>query len=333
MHQAKVRKFGAAILYVLVFILMLSGCVGAGSSNNTGSSEQIPNKASEPASEQPEVRTIQTVMGPVKLEGTPQRIVVLSNEGAEAVLALGVKPVGAVKSWLGDPWYAHIANQMQDVTVVGDEMQPNLELIASLQPDLILGVKVRQEAVYKQLSAIAPTVFSETLSGEWQKNFQIYADALNKREQGQTILAEFNKRIEDAKAKLGDKTSAKVSVVRFLPGGARIYFKDSFSGVLLRQLGFARPKVQDKAGLAEEITKERIPEMDGDILFYFVWEDDVNTKTGEKSKLEWQKEQLWKNLNVVKNHKAFEVQDAIWNTSGGILAANLMLDELLQHME
>lgn len=46
MHQAKVRKFGAAILYVLVFILMLSGCVGAGSSNNTESSEQVPNKAS-----------------------------------------------------------------------------------------------------------------------------------------------------------------------------------------------------------------------------------------------------------------------------------------------
>ena len=37
-----------------------------------------------------------------------KRVVILTNEGTEALLALGVKPVGAVQSWLGDPWYDHI---------------------------------------------------------------------------------------------------------------------------------------------------------------------------------------------------------------------------------
>ena len=69
-----------------------------------------------------------------------------------------MKPVGAVRSWTGDPWYPHIKDQMEGVTVVGEESQPNIELIAGLRPDLIIGNKMRQEKVYEQLKAIAPTV-------------------------------------------------------------------------------------------------------------------------------------------------------------------------------
>ena len=93
---------------------------------------------------------------------------------------MGVKPVGAVKSWTGDPWYPHIKDKMKDVKVVGDEGQVNVETIASLKPDLIIGNKMRHEKVYEQLKAIAPTVFSETLRGEWKDNFKFYAKALNK---------------------------------------------------------------------------------------------------------------------------------------------------------
>jgi len=45
----------------------------------------------------------------------PKRAVVLTNEGTEAPLALGVVPAGAVKSWLGEPWYGHIAHAMAGV--------------------------------------------------------------------------------------------------------------------------------------------------------------------------------------------------------------------------
>jgi iron complex transport system substrate-binding protein len=37
---------------------------------------------------------------------------------------------------------------------------------------------------------------------------------------------------------------------------------------------------------------------------------------------------MFKNLNVIKNGKAFRVNDATWNTSGGVISANLMLDDI-----
>ena len=117
-------------------------------------------------------------MGTTDVPDAPQRIVILTNEGTEALLHLGVIPVGAAQSWEGDPWYDHLACPLADTVSLGTETGINLELLASLEPDLIIGTKVRQEKIYEQLSAIAPTVFSETIGEAWLDNYQFYGDVL-----------------------------------------------------------------------------------------------------------------------------------------------------------
>jgi len=265
-------------------------------------------------------------MGTTEVPENPQRVVVLTNEGTEALLAVGVKPVGAVRSWLGDPWYDHIAEQMEGVEVVGEESAVNLELIAALQPDLIIGNKTRQEKIYEQLSAIASTVFSERLRGDWKINFAVYTEAVGKRVEGENVLARFDAKLAALSKALGDRKAEKISLVRFMAGRTRIYYKDTFAGIILSQIGFARPASQDKDTFADEVTKERIPEMDGDRLFYFVYE--TGDGDAEARAAEWTDEPLWKNLEAVKTGKVYPVDDAIWNTAGGVIAANLMLDDI-----
>lgn len=318
----KPRFTWTASVISLALAVILSGCGQTGSNNKNTAS---PAETSAPQSE--EVRNVTHAMGETAITGTPIRVVVLTNEGTEALLALGVKPVGAVKSWTGNPWYEHISADMEGVTVVGDESQPNLELIASLKPDLILGNKLRQEKVYDQLKAIAPTVFSETLRGAWQTNFQLYAEALGKSDEGNKVIAEYDSRTVDFKEKAGDKLNQKVSVVRFMAGKTRIYLEDTFTGVAFSKLGIHRPDNQNYTDtFVEEITKERLPEVDADLLFYFTYE--TGDGKGTEMEQEMLKDPLWQSLSVVKNNKAIRVSDAIWNTAGGVIAANLMLDEL-----
>lgn len=299
---------------LIVLLLALTAC---GSNTDTGQSD---------STNSPSSLVVEHAMGKTEVPEDPKRVVILTNEGTEALLALGIKPVGAVKSWLGDPWYDHIADRMKDVEVVGTESDINLEAIAALKPDLIIGNKLRQEKWYDHLSQIAPTVFSETLRGDWKINFELYAKAVNREEKGKELMNAFDQRIEEIRNKLGDQLNREISIVRFMPGNARIYYKDSFSGVILEQIGFKRPPSHDKQEFAEEVTKERIPDMEGDVLFYFTYE----TGDGEavKTEEEWTGNPLWKNLQVVKNGNAHKVSDAIWNTAGGILAANLMLDDI-----
>ena len=304
-------------LFLIASLLFLAAC---------GNKEEKEGSAGNNDKKE-ESYTVEHAMGTAEIEGTPKKVVILTNEGTEALLSMGVTPVGAVQSWTGDPWYDHIADDMKDVEVVGTESELNMEAIAKLQPDLIIGNKMRQEEQYNQLKDIAPTVMAETLRGNWKENFELYAKAVNKEEKGQEVLAEYDQRIENLKGKLGDKLNQKVSMVRFLAGDVRIYHKDSFSGVILDQLGFARPEGQDVDDFAEKgVTKERIPAMDGDVLFYFTYE----TGDGEANKLaeEWLNDPLFQNLEVAKQDKVYEVSDAIWNTAGGVVAANAMLDDI-----
>ncbi|MFL6516814.1 MAG: ABC transporter substrate-binding protein, partial [Bacillus sp. (in: firmicutes)] len=221
-------------LFSVLTIFLLAACSG----NEEKSSE-------ETKTTQEKSYTVEHAMGSTTIKGTPKKVVILTNEGTEALLALGVKPVGAVQSWLGDPWYDHIKNDMDGVEVVGVESEVNVEKVASLKPDLIIGNKLRHEKIYDQLSAIAPTVFSETLRGDWQDNFKLYAKALNLEEKGNQVLSDFDQHVADLKGKLGDKVNQQVSVVRFMAGKSRIYYTDSFSGVIFDKLGFKRAAQQE----------------------------------------------------------------------------------------
>jgi iron complex transport system substrate-binding protein len=306
-----------SLLLIAFMLVVLAAC---------GKTEEKPTTSSEDKTKE-ESYTVTHAMGETTITGEPKRIVVLTNEGVEAVLAMGITPVGAVEAFTGDTWYDHTADQLKDTKAVGTESEPSLEAIAALKPDLIIGNKMRQEKVYDQLSKIAPTVFAETLRGDWQENFKLYSKAINKEEVGQEKLDAYNNRIEELKTSLGDKTQQKVSMVRFMAGDVRIYHKDSFSGVILEQLGFARPADQDLPDFAEKgVTKERIPAMDGDILFYFTYE--TGDKEASKLEEEWINDPLFQNLEVAKAKKVFKVDDTIWNTAGGYLAAELMLDDL-----
>ncbi|WP_425423371.1 ABC transporter substrate-binding protein [Shimazuella kribbensis] len=303
------RKLLSSILVFSILIFAIAGCT--------------PEKSPEPAS----TISIKHAMGTTNVPTAPKRIVVLTSEGTEALLALGIKPVGAVQPYNGNPWYDHTKDKLQGVKLLGDESAPNLEAIASLKPDLIIGNKMRQEKVYAQLSAIAPTVFSEELRGDWSQNFQLYAKAINKEAEGKNVLDAYNKHVEQTKQALGDLVNKKVSVVRFMPGQTRIYQLDSFTGVIFKQLGFQRPANQNKNEFAIQVAREQIPEMDADILFYFTY-DKPTDKGGSKLEQEFTNDPLWKALNVVQQKHAFKVDDVVWNTAGGILAANTMLDQL-----
>ncbi|WP_424511352.1 ABC transporter substrate-binding protein [Scopulibacillus darangshiensis] len=301
---------------IIAVILALAGC---GKGTDQSKSESDKNTS--------DTYDIKHAMGKTKIGNDPKRIVSLTNESTEALLAMGIKPVGAVKSWEGDPWYKHIKDKMKGVKVVGEESQVNLEAIAKLHPDLIIGNKMRQEKIYPQLSKIAPTVFSETLRGDWKENFKLYAKAVGKEDKGKEVLQDYDNHVQTLHDKLGDKLNNKISLVRFMPSDIRIYHKDTFAGIILSQVGFKRPANQDKDDFAaQHLTKEMIPKMGGDYIFYFTYETgDGNASKAEK---EWTNDPLWKNLSAVKQGHAYQVSDAVWNTSGGVISANMVLDDL-----
>lgn len=301
-------------LGILTLAFSLTAC---GTAKNSDKSQEASNGST---------RIIEHAMGKTEIKGEPKRIVVLTNEGTEALLELGIKPVGAAKSWTGNPWYKHIEKDMEGVQNLGTEDQINIEAVASLKPDLIIGNKMRHEKIYDQLSKIAPTVYSNTLRGEWKPNFEFYAKALNKEKEGKEVIRKFDERVSNISKLAGDKLKTEVSLIRFMPGKTRIYLGDTFAGNILKQIGFARPENQRSDKFTLEIGKERLKETDGDVVFYYTYE--TGNGEGSAREQEWLKDPMFQSLKAYKNGKVYKVDDVIWNTAGGVKAANLMLDDI-----
>lgn len=273
--------------------------------------------------------TIRHAMGEARIAGSPARVVVLTNEGTEALLALGIRPAGAVRSWSpGSTWYPHLRDRLEGVAVVGDEDHVDVAAVARLRPELILGNKLRQASRYSDLAAIAPTVFSETLRGEWKRNLVLYAGALRRDGRARGLMADWNRLVDAARTQLGDPTRTRVAVVRFMPDRARIYHQETFSGVVLGDLGFSSAEYRRANDFFEDLPLERVDEIGADVIFHFTYED------GSGSATEWERSWTdaagWRALPAVQAGRAFRVDDGVWNTAGGILAARLLVQDIVR---
>lgn len=98
-------------------------------------------------------------MGETEISGIPERVVVLEWTYAEHVLALGLQPVGVADIKTMNQWVNLGDHALSpDATDVGLRWEPNLEVIAQLEPDLIIGDADNNGPIYEDLSFIAPTL-------------------------------------------------------------------------------------------------------------------------------------------------------------------------------
>ncbi|WP_193726740.1 stalk domain-containing protein [Paenibacillus guangzhouensis] len=274
-------------------------------------------------------KTVSHALGSTTLNTVPKRAVVLFNGAVDISVLLGVKPVGAVESYVQQPFYDYLRSDLIGTKTLGDETQPNLEAIVKLKPDVIIATKDRHEKIYDQLSKIAPTIVTKDLA-DWQDNLNIAASIFNKEDKANQFLTEWKAQIADFKSKLSAKDrGAEVSVIRINPNGSARAYNTGFAYQIFQELGFKVPKEQ-LAAKKEIITitsKEQVKLLDGDYIFDFTvdWDGDGAVLKLQK---EWIDSPLWKNLDAVKNKKYYKVNAVTWNLSGGAIAAKRMLNDL-----
>jgi iron complex transport system substrate-binding protein len=308
----------AALALAAAAALALSAC-GDSSAASNDTTEQAATDASYP-------RTIEHHKGSTEVPAKPQRIVALDNSLVEAVVLLERPLVGGISSYrdlTGFPPY--LGEAVADTEEVGPLETPDLEAVAALEPDLIVSATVRHDALYDELSAIAPTVFVETTGPIWRENITFLGEVLGEEDKAAEVLDDYRARAKALGEAINDKAgNPTISVVRFLDGPTRLYQKSSFSGHILADMGLARPAPQDVDDFAAEIGEEQIRQADGDHIFV------TSFSGGEASKERFLRNPLWGQLEGVKAGNVHEVEDAIWMTSVSVQGAHLVMDDLAE---
>lgn len=174
---------------------LLAACGGGSTAEETAA----------PAAE----REVQTDKGPVKVPAAPAKVVCADYYGAFAVVDLGLIPVG-----VGGGGYegtgAFYGDKLQAVPVTGDYTEPDVEKIAAAGPDLILRTIDTPDALYQQLSAIAPTVVISFQQLSLLDVANRLGDVLGRTTEAQALLTQYEQKTAAVKTKHA-QTLAKYS--------------------------------------------------------------------------------------------------------------------------
>lgn len=241
-------------------LVLLAACGGAAPADQAA----VPVESADTGT-----RSVEHAMGTTEVPVDVERVVVLDTGELDAVVSLGVTPVGAVTTDVSTSLVQYLEPELADVEPVGTIGEPNLEAIAALRPDLILSNTVRHEDLYDELSAIGPTVFADDVGDTWKETLLLAGEALGEQEQAEGLISDYEARAADVGASLtgGDPAAVEVSVVRFLPGQIRLYTPTSFIGTVLADVGFSRPEAQQEGDTFAETSAEQLAGADGDVVF------------------------------------------------------------------
>lgn len=213
-----------------------------------------------------------------------------------------------------------MADELKDTESVGLTSEPNLEKIAALDPDLIIGAKVRHEAIYDQLSDIAPTVMSEGSGTNWNEQAEITAAAVNKSDEMDKLISDLDTRATELGEEIG-ADGQTASMVRFRTDNFRLYGPETFSGSVLEQVGFDLGERDWNEYSMMELSSENFGQIDGDLIFYTIPGSPEATTYPKIS-------ELWVDSPAVRQGRTYEFEDETWMVGIGVLGANEILDDL-----
>ena len=280
----------------------------------------------------PPDREVRHAAGTSTVRAEPQRIVVLSGDQLDALCALGLQSRIVAAAWpdgsTSQPSY--LGNVAHAVPGAGSRSEPDLPAIKAANPDLILGSQALTPDAYPQLTAIAPTVFTGPPGAEWEENLRTVGAATGRLDAANGLsTASSRPPTRPAPTRRHPLPGVGRAVHRHHDEGVR---RDNFPGSVLAAVGVDRPAAQrftDKPYVEIGITDtdlENSPDFsvaDGDIVYISfaspAAKDRAPTVLGSDA---------WKKLSANRDNRVFAVNNEVWQTGQGIVAARGMLADL-----
>jgi iron complex transport system substrate-binding protein len=320
------KRFGAAA--VGLALLATTACGAPAATSETSSA---------PADTAGYPLTMEHTMGSTTIDTVPKRVVALDPSYIDAALLLGADLVGYVQ-YRQDPkspfapYLGDVADATKDSVNVGTLAEPNLEKILELQPDLIVSAKVRHEALYPQLSKIAPTIFSVSTGPTWKENVVFLGEALGKKAKAEELVKAYEDRAQKVGAEiLAKKPDATYSLVRFTGGDtARLYSSKSFIGEIMTDMRIPRPQgaPDSEKEIFVPLSSEQI--LQGDAGLVMVSAFTPAGAEGDKARAQQEKFQsnpLWERLEG----EVINVDDSTFLASVSIQGAHAVITDLAKH--
>ena len=181
-----------------------------------------------------EKAAVEAAKAKVKGMGEEPKIIATSPSTAEICDRLELDLTGVCSSSVSE-----LPKRYDEVKEVGTAMAPDMEIVASLDPDWILSPATLQSDLQPKYEAInTDWAFLNLRSVQGMyRSIQELGEIFGREEQAQTMVDEFTAFYEDYKNKNEGKDAPKVLILMGLPGSYIIATENSYVGSLVEMAG------------------------------------------------------------------------------------------------
>ncbi|MCY9545737.1 ABC transporter substrate-binding protein [Lysinibacillus xylanilyticus] len=231
----------------------------------------------------------------------PEKIVTTSVPLTEMLHLLDITPVGVPTST--NP----IPADFDAITRVGSPMSPDLEIISSLQTDLVIGASSLQSSLDQALKGMnLPTAYLPTDSYDDLKlSFKVLSTYFGKEEEMNNVLQNIVTKEKELETKAQGKKLPSVMLVIGTSDSFMVMNEKSYLGSLVERLGANNiaKSVLKAESTYSAMNLEDIVVADPDIVFVLASGD--HGANEDKFKQEIEKNSAWKQLSAYKNDKIY----------------------------
>lgn len=240
----------------------------------------------------------------VTIEKEPTAIVTNYLPLWESLILLDVKPLAVsgaenyIATW--DAFEGYDVSGVQDLGV----QEVNLELLAELQPDIILNQSADVTSLdIENLEKVAPVaVFGQKSKMNWRVNLREVAKVVNREAKAEEVISEVDQKLATEREKLAAEYDGQTVIQFSLMGEDKYYVAyrpdlyDKETG-----LGLNLPEGYTSSETYEQISMESIVQMNPDYIF-------VNVFDGNEALFEALEENtVWQSLKAVQDGQVYRL--------------------------
>lgn len=201
------------------------------------------------------------------------------------------------------------------------------------EPQLILADKTRHESIFEKLNAAAPTVLLESFDANYDQSIETFkqiAELVSKEDKGRELVVQHNEKVEDLSKDI--KLDKDLSTIAAVPthDGLYVHASHSYVGQFLQKVGFNGSVPKDMENHLPEYMGADYLKVDTDRFASFnperilIMVDEDNKTDYEKLK----ETEDWLNIEAVRNQRVHDVNRERWAKYRGLIASELILEDL-----
>ena len=220
----KKTKFFKLTMMVAVFALMLTACSKPATEDKKPETTEVESESVEDSKEESKTVEITDIHGKVTVPVNPKNVVALDNRTFQTLSDWGIELAAAPKGVMPESSPYVKDEAVQDI---GNHREPNLELIAAVEPELVI-VGQRFASYYEDIKKLVPNAAvidlnfdvskdaekpGENLVAGLKNSTEALGQIFDKTEEAKKLVEEFDKSIETVKSAYNGKDTIMSVVV------------------------------------------------------------------------------------------------------------------------